>query len=247
MTSSTIGEGIREGEIQVISRQRQTYTYAPLSQSLLSLSFVWIMSVLPFSSETFLTFIPSRNQWQLKQIYSEIPTTLVTFLKQRNVVQIIDFSRKVQMSDEAIGNEFNKQWNSFINHVQRSIKEVFREKGVTCIDPYELAKDISNRYLKQQPKWVRRNHWCSARFSFSQTYTMHDGDIQVSRADVDVEAYVKEECEDNCVDANMCLVSFDIKLTIKALSIDAHKIRVIGQLLDEQGTAKAIEYMRANT
>ena len=128
------------------------------------------------------------------------------------------------MSDEAIGNEFNKQWNSFINHLQRSVKEVFREKDVTFIDAYELS-----------------------RFSFSETYTIHEGEIQVSHADVDVEAYVKEECKDNCVDTNMYLVSFDIKLTIKALSVDGHKMRVIGQLLDQQGTAKAIEYMRANT
>ena len=44
----------------------------------------------------------------------------------------------------------------FTNYVHRSIKEVFRERNVTCIDAYELAKDTSNRYRELQPQWARR-------------------------------------------------------------------------------------------
>ena len=204
------------------------------------------MAVVPFTRENLLSFIPSQHQSQLATIYSQIPEGLGKFLQKRDIVQQINFNRTLQMSDECIGSEYTKQWTSFTNHVYRSIRDVFREKSVTCVDPHELAKDISNRYRERQPQWARRGGWRSSRFEFDQIYTIHDGDIQVSRADVHVKAYVKEECEDNCFDTNMYVVSFTIELTIKALAVNGHKIRTLCQLVSENGTANAIEYIKSN-
>jgi hypothetical protein len=204
------------------------------------------MSVVPFTRETLLTFIPSQHHHALATIYSQTPSSFVKFLEKRDIVQKIDFNRKIQMSDESIGSEYTKQWNAFTNYVYRSIRDVFREKSVTCIDPQELATHISNRYLKQQPKWAGAGRWLSCRFEFDQIYTIRDGDIQISRADVHVKAYVREECQNNWFDTNMYLVSYEIELTIKALAVNGHKIRTLCQLVDQNGTANAIQYINSN-
>ena len=203
-------------------------------------------AVVPFTRETLLSFIPSQHQDELATIYSQIPESLCKFLQKRDIVQQINFNRTLQMSDEVIGNEYSKHWTSFTNHVYRSLRDVFREKSVTCVDPHELAQDISNRYRERQPQWARRGGSRSSRFEFDQIYTIHDGDIQVSRADVHVKAYVKEECEDNCFDTNMYVVSFTIELTVKALAVNAHKIRTLCQLVGDNGTAKTIRYIKSN-
>ena len=204
------------------------------------------MSVIPFTRETLLSFIPSQHHQALATIYSRIPTNFVKFLEKRDIVQQINFNRTLQMSDESIGSEYTKQWNSFTNYVYRSIRDVFREQSVTCIDPQELATDISNRYLKEQPLWARVGGWRSSRFEFDQIYKIHDGDIQISRADVHVKAYVREECQDNCFDTNMYLVSYTIELTIKALAVNGHKIRTLCQLVGQNGTTSAIQYINSN-
>ena len=205
------------------------------------------MALANLMSHELLNFIPAKHHSQLITIYREIPIGLVKFLDQRNIVRQLNFKRTMQADDKSIGNEYNKQWNSFINHLCHSIKNIFREENVTCIDPHELAVDISNRYLKLNPAWARRGQTLSATLKFNNIYTIYDNDIQVARTDVDVKVEVKETCEDNCFDSNLYFVSYEVEIKLIALTADAHKVRTLCEVINRDGSAKAIEYIKSQT
>jgi hypothetical protein len=205
------------------------------------------MALATVTRQELITFIPSEHHSQLITIYSEIPTGLVKFLEQRGIVRQLNFTRTIQASSKSIGNEHNKQWNSFINHLSRSINEVFQKENVTCIDPHELATDISNRYLKLQPGWARRAHSIWGKIEFNKVYTIHDNDIQVACTDVDVKVKVTETCEDNWFDTNQYFVSYDVEMKLKALTVDGHKVRALCEVISRDGTDKAIEYIKSRT
>jgi len=194
-----------------------------------------------------INFIPTKYHSQLISIYNEIGTGLGQFLNQRNIIQQVNFKSTIQVDDKCIGNENNKQWNSFINHLHYSIKQVFQEQNVTCIDPHELAVDISNRYLNLNPKWARRGQRLSGKLQFNKIYTIQDNDIQLARTDVDVKVEIDETCEDNWFDTNIYRVSYDVEMTLKGLTVDGHKVRALCEVIDQDGTAKAIEYIKSRT
>jgi hypothetical protein len=194
-----------------------------------------------------INFIPTKYHSQLITIYNEIGTGLVQFLNQRNIIEQVNFKRTIQVNDKSIGNEHNKQWNSFINHLYYSIKQVFQEQNVTCIDPHELAVDISDRYLKLNPKWTRPGHKLWGKLQFNKIYTMHDNDIQVAHTDVDVKVEISETCEDNWFETNMYRVSYDVEMTLKGLTADGHRVRALCEVINRDGTAAAIAYIRSIT
>ena len=205
------------------------------------------MALSPITKDELITLIPIQHQSQLITIYSEIPTSLIKFLNQKNIVRELNFKRTMQVDNKSIGNEYNKQWNAFIHHVCCSIKQVFRDENVTGVDPHELAVDISNRYLKLQPNWARRAQTLRATLDFNKIYTVHDNDIQVARTDVDVKVKVDETCEDNCFDTNQYLVSYDVEIKLKGLTVDGHKVRALCEVINREGTVKSIEYIKSHT
>jgi hypothetical protein len=205
------------------------------------------MILATITKDELINFIPTKHHSQLITIYSEIRTDLIEFLNLRNIIRQVNFKRTIQVDDKSIGNEYNKQWNSFINHLYHSIKPVFQEQNVTCIDPHELAVDISNRYLNLNPKWARRGQTLSGKFQFNKIYTIHDNDIQVARTDVDVKVEIDETCEDNWLDTNMYRVSYDVEMTLKGLTADGHKVRALCEVINRDGTDTAIEYIKSIT
>jgi hypothetical protein len=205
------------------------------------------MALAIITTSELLNFIPTKHHSELITIYSKIPTDLIKFLDQRNIVRQLNFKRTMEADNKSIGNEYNKQWNSFINHLCHSIKQVFREENVTCIDPHDLAVDISNRYLKIQSTWARRAQTLSATLEFNNIYTVCDNDIQVARTHVDVKVKVEENCEDNCFDTNQYFVSYDVEIKLKAVIADGHKVRALCEIINRDGTAKAIEYIKLKT
>lgn len=219
------------------------YTF---NKNLFSIGFL-VMSLAIITQSELLNFIPAKHHSQLVTIYNRIPTNLIKFLEQRDIVRQLNFSRTMQASNKSIGNEHNKQWNAFVNHLCSSIREVFRAENVTSIDPYELAVDISNRYLKIQPTWARRAQTMWSTFEFSNIYTIYENDIQVARTDVNANVRVEEKCEDNCFDTNQYVVDYSVEIKLKALVTNGHKVRALCELVNRDGTIRAIEYIKSQT
>ena len=205
------------------------------------------MTLANVTSNELISFFPAQHHEKLITIYNNIPTNLIKFLNQRNIIQYVNFNRTMQTNNRSIGNEYNKQWNSFINHLCQSIKKVFREENVTCVDPHELAVDISNRYTQIVPGWARRAQILRGNLQFNNIYTIYDNGIQIARTDVEVKVEIEEICEDNCVDTNQYLVRYHVDIKLKALTTDGHKVRVLCELINRDGTDVAIEYIKHKT
>ncbi|CAF3290275.1 unnamed protein product [Rotaria sp. Silwood2] len=198
------------------------------------------MAVVPSISQSLYSIFPSQHRDKVMEVYNRIPGTLVQFLKEQDVVQVINFEDTLNIQGN-LGTEKNKNWDTFRMDLRSSIAGKLTYHKIKGIKPEELSDSISNEYLKKCPNWAKRDENLSAIVELNKTFS----DRNHRYVNAYIYARITEECEDNFFYTNMYKYSYYVSMDLKGIVIDEKRALELGELVS-RGVPEAITIIEQN-